>query len=104
MEREKRTLKENEAYRIAADWGIDNLDFEEVERNLTDSDDEDGGGEYELILKEKSTGKFFQMNFCDWDVSNTDYREETDTVGERCDLPTELVEVFPKTITKTIYT
>jgi hypothetical protein len=103
MEREQRTIKGNEAYRIAGDWGIDNLDYEVVKRKLTDSDDEDGGGHYTLILKEKSTGKFFEYNFCDWDIYNTDYDEEDDTVGERCDLPTEIHEVFAKTKTTTVY-
>lgn len=103
MEKETRTLKQNEAYRIAGDWMIDDLDYEVVERQITGSDYEDGGTDYRLIVKEKSTGKFFEMEFTEWDVSNTEYIEETDTVGERCDLDCDLCEVFPETVTTVIY-
>ena len=96
MERETKKIEGHVAYKLACSY-YECEGFEEVERNLTGSDQEDGGGEYELIVEEKSTGKFFQMNFCDWDEKDCIYPDG------RIDLPTEMREVFPEVITKLIY-
>lgn len=104
MKREERKIEGNLAFKIACDWyETTDLPYKVVERKLTDADDEDGGGHYRLILKEKSTGKFFEYNFTDWDISNTDYDEENDVVDGRCDMYDKLHEVFPKTKTTTVY-
>jgi len=81
-----------------------------VNKSLTGSDDEDGGGHYTIVLKELSTGKFYMNNYCDWDIDNTEtdemddgYKVITDQEGGRCDLNCNLIEVIPKTKTITVY-
>lgn len=103
MERETRELKGNEAYRIAGDWLIDDLNYVVVERKITGSDHEDGGASHEVILKEKTTGKFFKFYYCEWDIENTDYDEEKDEVIGGDGFEKTLSEVFPETITRTVY-
>lgn len=101
---EKRKISEADAYKYASEYyEIGDLDFVIVKTKLNSSDDEDGGGDYTKILKEKSTGKFFSFNYTDWDISNTDYDEEDDVVDGRCDLDTNLEEVFSKVTTVTVY-
>ena len=100
MIRETRTVKENEIFRIACNWyNLADEDFYLVKRELTSSDHEDGGGHYRLILKEKSSGKYFEYYYTDWDIDNTEYDEDDDIVDGRCDLGTNLSEVFPESIT-----
>lgn len=103
MEREQKKVTELQAYKLACDYYKCPEGFEEIEKEITGSDYEDGGTDYRLIVKEQSTGKFFEMNFTQWDIDNTDYDDETDTIGDRCDLPCTLYEVTQKVITKTIY-
>jgi hypothetical protein len=102
MEKE---IKKEDAYVIACDWYDETVDtdFKVIETVCESSDDEDGGGHYRLILKEKSTGKFYEYYYCDWDISNTSYDEETNTCPGRCDMQTIITEVFPKEVTTTIY-
>lgn len=72
-----------------------------ISRILTGADDEDGGGHYDLIIKDLLTGKLYETSYCDWDIENTDYDEEEDIIDGRYDLNNELyeVEAFTKIIT-----
>lgn len=75
--------------------------FTLVSEKIVSSDDEDGGGNYEYVLKEDSTGKFFEGSYCDWDIDNTDW--EDGVCGKRVDFYTNLIEVFEKKVVITIY-
>jgi len=74
-----------------------------VEDTITGADDEDGGADHDLIIKEVKTGKFYALSYTDWDMDNTDWDEDEEKVGERCDLPDEMTEVKPKKKTITVY-
>jgi len=77
--------------------------WEIVDKELTGSDPEDGGGSYDLVLKHLETDKFYMTSYCDWDIDNTYYDDEEDEIGRRCDLNCRLVEVEPKEVVKTVY-
>jgi hypothetical protein len=77
--------------------------FVVIEDKITSSDAEDGGAEHDIVIKELSTCRFFKGSYSDWDIDNTDYDEEEDKIGDRCDLNTNLTEVFSKQVTVTIY-
>ena len=74
-----------------------------VDNILTSSDNEDGDGHYDLIIKDVAENRFYEVSYSDWDIENTDYDEETCTIGERCDLYTNLTEVVPRLKTITVY-
>lgn len=74
-----------------------------VQRTLLSSDDEDGGGEYELIIQEVKTKKYYSTRYTDWDMDNTDWDDEKEVIGDRCDLPEEIEEVKPQKKTITVY-
>jgi hypothetical protein len=61
------------------------------------------GGQYDIVLKHYESNKFYLFRYCDWDIDKTDYDEDTDTIGRRCDLISHLIEVEPHQITTTIY-
>ena len=104
MKREGRDISGKDAYKYACDWyDISKLDFEIEPSILDSSDDEDGGGSYTLILKEKSTGKYFTFGYRDWDIDNTDYDEDEDEIYGRCDMGTHLTEVFAEQVIKVEY-
>lgn len=103
-------ITEKEAYIIAISNDYDkeilkDIGFEYVETINEDFDEEDGGGHYTKIVKEISTGNFYSLHYCDWDILNTDFDEDEFEMYEngRCDLSTKLKQVKPKKITKTIY-
>mgnify|MGYP003645512126 CR=1 FL=1 len=58
-----------------------------------------------MILKEKATGDLYQCSFCDWDIDNTDYNEDTCTIeeGGRVDLNTNLTKVTAVEVTTIKY-
>ncbi len=64
-----------------------------VENIITSSDEEDGGANHDIIVKRLSDGRFFKMSYTDWDMK---YNFESD-------FSEELIEVFPKQITTTVY-
>jgi len=70
---------------IIEDWQI-------VQHNIVGNDPEDGGANHEVILKKVSENKFYLCTYFDWDK---DYNPD--------DLDTELIEVFPKEKTITVY-
>ncbi len=74
-----------------------------INKKLTSADVEDGGGHYDLIIKEISTNKLYITTYCDWDMDNTSYDEESDTIGNRCDLNCILKEVISVEQTVTTY-
>ena len=90
----------NVLYKILTE-GYDCDGWSKVDEFLVGSDDEDGGGDYEAILTFE--GKFYKCCYSNWDIRNTDYDEEEDSVGPRCDLDTQLQEVFPYEKTITLY-
>jgi hypothetical protein len=104
MVREKRKISEADAYIYASEDSLEGMeedfggmDFEIIKTELKSANNEDGGGHYTKILKEKSTGKFFEFNYCDWDIENTEYNWEKHSVDGRCDLDCTLREVYLKT-------
>jgi hypothetical protein len=70
--------------------------YELVELILNSADAEDGGKDYTAILKRKEDGKFFSLDFLEWDIW-WEYSSDFDS------MPEELEEVFPEVITTTIY-
>jgi hypothetical protein len=70
----------------------DNWKF--IEKVLTYCDCEDGGGWYKLIIQSKLDNKFYLIEYCDWDIDNDDLVNYTQD---------NLLEVFPKVVTKIIY-
>ncbi len=79
------------------------LGYEIISNTITSADAEDGGADHTLVIKRLSDGEYFKTFYCDWDMDNTDYDEEDDEIGERCDLNCVLSPVKPKTITITVY-
>jgi hypothetical protein len=95
-------INETTLYRLLSGYTTqpNELDgFKIIEQILTYSDQEDGGGHYDLILQELSSGKFYLTTYCDWDIENTDYDYDNEIVDGRCDLNCHLVEVEPKEVT-----
>lgn len=93
-------------YKIIMDGGhskkpIDGYKF--IERTITGSDYEDGGTEYDLIIQEVESEKYYAISYCDWDIDNTDYDDDTEEIDGRCDLPDEMDEVTPQQVTITKY-
>jgi hypothetical protein len=105
--RETLEIKPETLYNLISNsgWGSNpTVDgFIVVEDKITSSDAEDGGADHDIIIKELATDKFFKGGYTDWDMDNTDYDEEDDEIGDRCDLNTSLIQVFPKQVTVTIY-
>lgn len=68
--------------------------FELIEERQLSHDEYDGGVEYEFIIKDKISNKFYSLKCNDWDLNRQDsydpYNEETVT------LDNTLFEVFPK--------
>ncbi len=83
--------------------------YQFVESEITGNDPEDGGGDYSLIIMRVEDGKFFAIDYQGWDVDyNTtvisyDEHYEPSAISDS-DLPTDLQEVYPQIIQKTIYT
>lgn len=74
-----------------------------IKNILLSADIEDGGGTYELILKDVATSKYYSIHYSDWDIMNTDYNEDTNTCDGRIDLAQDLTEVVPKQVISIIY-
>jgi len=106
MDREVREISEADAFRYASEYeDLTGKEYTVESCKCESSDNEDGGGHYRKILKEVSTGKFFELYYCDWDIENTDYDYDTGEMYEnaRCDLGTSLSEVFPQQVVKVEY-
>lgn len=73
-----------------------------IENNLVDADMEDGGGDFEMVIQEIESGKFFIASYSQWDIENTDYNKKDGVCG-RCDLDLDLCEVVPVTKTIIVY-
>jgi len=69
--------------------------YELIENNINSVDEGDGGVDYTAIIKRIKDGKFFKLNFQEWDI---DWEKSPDF-----DMPEDLTEVFPKQITMTVY-
>lgn len=70
----------------------DNWKF--IEDTITSADSEDGGAYHDLIIQNKLDNKFYIIEYSDWDIENEDLINYTYS---------DLEEVFPKEIQKTIY-
>jgi hypothetical protein len=64
-----------------------------VEDEITSADEEDGGGEHEVIIKRTSDNKYFKVTYSNWDLNYNFAR----------DFPEHLTEVFPEKVTITVY-
>lgn len=71
--------------------GQKDSEFECVKSEISSCDEEDGGGWYRVVLKRLSDEKYFQFEYCDWEIQNSD------------PLAVQLKEVFPTQVTVTIY-
>jgi hypothetical protein len=89
MEREKIKISKDLWDDIVEEWK--DCEFESVEEEITSLSRWDAN--YLTIVKRKSDGKFFKAS---WSKGLTEYQDYSNA-------PSELVEVFPKIITKTIY-
>ena len=56
--------------------------YQMVEHTITGSDPEDGGTDYEMVIKNIEENRYYLLGYCDWDVQN----EEIDT---------NVLEVYP---------
>ena len=76
-----------------------------INSELESSDNEDGGGHYEIVLEYIPTGKLYATSYSDWDMENTDFNEEDGTIDEdgRYDLSCHLTEVVAQSKTITVY-
>jgi hypothetical protein len=77
--------------------------FTIIEDHIISSDIEDGGAEHEFVIREDYTGKFYSGAYSDWDIENTNYDEDDNACTGRVDFDTDLDEVYPEQIIKTIY-
>lgn len=84
-------------YRIITYIGDEN--FEEVERSIS-SDQYGGDTHFQLIIKEKSTGKLYKINYSDWEIDHIEYDDDKGIMNG-CDLGV-IVEV--KAVEKIIIT
>lgn len=84
--------------------GEDVEGYELVQDNITSTDEYDGGGRHEAVIKDLSTGKFYSCSFTDWDIDyeKGGYFDNGKQIIEG-DLDNELLEVFPKQKTITVY-
>ena len=91
-------------YRILA-YQSDTEPFVLIDDTITSSDYEDGGADHDYVLQEVETGDFYAGSYTDWDIYNTDYDEEDDdgVINGRCDLNTNLTQVYPEQVTITVY-
>lgn len=90
-------------YKIIQDSGYSKKPiggYKFIENKLTGSD---GGGDYDLVIQEVSSGKYYALSYTEWDMDNTDFDYDSETIGDRCDLPDEMDEVKPKQKTITVY-
>ncbi len=69
--------------------------YELVENKINSVDEGDGGTDYTAIIKRKSDGKFFKLDFQEWDI---DWEKSPDF-----DICEDLIEVFRESKTITIY-
>lgn len=69
--------------------------YEFIEEKIRNVDEYDGGADYEAIIKRKSDDRFYKLTYQEWDI---DWEK-----GDFNNFPEELIEVYPKQITKTIY-
>lgn len=114
MKRETINIEDELLYNILTEFEIleDDITEEEqidmrtscnyklIENPIVGHDEYDGGASYEGIIQRRSDGKFFKIEYTDWDL------DHSDTVGpytKNVSLDTNLKEVFPEQITKTIY-
>jgi hypothetical protein len=99
-------IDESVLYRILA-YRSNDEGFTLIEDKITSSDSEDGGADHEYVIQEVATGNYYTGSYSDWDIDNTDYDDEEDDfdgkVGDRCDLNTNLIQVYPEQITITVY-
>lgn len=103
----KREVLELNKYTLACimEWGqeedagenqaLESKDFELIEDTILSSDPDDGGYDAEAIIRRISDNKFFKLKYQEWDF-NWEY-------GHFDDYEPELIEVFPKNITKIVY-
>lgn len=71
----------------------DESEYVFIKEDIVGSDPEDGGADNIAIIQRRSDNKFFSIYYTDWDRF---YNFDTD-------FPEELIEVFPKQVTITIY-
>lgn len=102
----KKKIDESILYLILTEYSWNKKEYmgwQMIEKKLTSSDQEDGGGHYDVIIKDTETGKFYLTQYCDWDIDNTDFDRKTGLVMGRCDLGCDLTEVIPTQKTITVY-
>ncbi len=69
--------------------------YEFIEKEITNSDPEDGGYDATIVFKRISDNKYFSFDYQEWDI-NWEY-------GHWENFNPEIEEVFPEIIQKTIY-
>lgn len=71
---------------------VSKKDYKEIANVITGADAEDGGAYHIFVFQRVSDGKFFKLNYCDWDLEyNFDSFDDY------------AVEVFAKTKVVTYY-
>lgn len=96
-------IDESVLYRLLCGDSNPEDGFTIIEDLIISSDMEDGGADHVYVIKENATGNFFQGGYSDWDIDNTDYDWDNEVVSGRCDLVTNLRQVYPEQVTKTVY-
>jgi hypothetical protein len=96
-------IKEKDLYYLLVNRNDKLTNFKIIKDEITSSDPEDGGAEHEAVIQDKTTLKYYELNYSDWDTDyNFEFDEETE-ICERCDISLNLREVFPKQKTITVY-
>lgn len=97
------TIDEAVLYRLLMNNSKAEDGFTMIEDEITSSDMEDGGADHDFVIKENATGDFYAGSYSDWDIENTDYDYDNNVVDGRCDLNTNLYQVYPEQVTITVY-
>lgn len=84
---------------------LGNDEWELVESNITGSDEYDGGVDYEAIMRNKTTGDFYKATYQEWDMDweKSGFEEDEEEFSIDNGQVAELVQVYPKQVTITIY-
>lgn len=85
---------------------LESTDWELIESKITGSDEYDGGADYEAIIKNKSTGEYYKVDYQEWDMDweKSGFEEDEET-GFSIDDGNivDAQQVFPRKVEITIY-
>ena len=93
MARNREVIHIDKEYLVEILNQYDESEYVLVRAEITGSDPEDGGADNYAVIQRRSDDKCFSVTYTDWDRYYNFDR----------DFPEDLIEVFPKQVTVTIY-